>query len=66
MESQVSLLSQVPESLHESIQQFLDTHPDWNQDRVFSAALALFLLQNGQSDRATSRTYLDTLFDFAA
>jgi len=60
---QVSLLSQVPEPLHESLQAFLDTHPDWNQDRVFSAALALFLLQNGHQGGNTARTYLNTLFD---
>jgi hypothetical protein len=64
--SKVSLLVEVPEELHESLQQFLDTHPQWNQDRAMSAALSLFLLQNGAVNRNTGRIYLDTLFDFAA
>ncbi|MEM7650344.1 MAG: DUF2811 domain-containing protein, partial [Cyanobacteria bacterium P01_A01_bin.70] len=45
---------------------FLEGHPTWDQDRVFSAAVSLFLLQNGRKDSVTSRIYLDTLFDVAA
>lgn len=62
----VSMLSEIPEDLHNSLTDFLETHPDWDQDRVFSAAVSLFLLQNGRKDKATSRIYLDTLFDMAA
>jgi hypothetical protein len=40
----------------------LDSHPDWDQDRVFTAALSLFLLQNGDCDRRAARVYLDSLF----
>jgi hypothetical protein len=44
--------------------------PDWDQDRVFTAALSLFLLQNRGTDatpeplyqRQASRIYLDTMF----
>ncbi|MEA5463650.1 DUF2811 domain-containing protein [Leptothoe sp. PORK10 BA2] len=43
---------------------YLEQHPAWDQDRVFSAALSLFLMQNGESDRRTSRVYLDTLFNY--
>ena len=62
----ISILAEIPEELHESLKCFLETHPTWDQDRVFCAALSLFLLQNGQSDRNTSRIYLDTMFDYAA
>ncbi|MGF1458068.1 MAG: DUF2811 domain-containing protein [Leptolyngbyaceae cyanobacterium] len=62
----VSLLVEVPEELHESLQSYLDSHPAWNQQRAFCAALSLFLMQNGSSDRRVNRIYLDTLFDFAA
>ncbi|MDJ0704053.1 MAG: DUF2811 domain-containing protein [Leptolyngbyaceae cyanobacterium MO_188.B28] len=62
----ISILAEIPEELHESLQGYLETHPTWDQDRVFCAALSLFLLQNGQSDRSTSRIYLDSLFDYAA
>jgi len=62
----ISLHVQIPNELHESMQQYLDKHPGWSQDRAFQAALSLFLMQNGSGDRRASRTYLDALFDFAA
>jgi hypothetical protein len=52
---------EIPETLHTSIQQYLDKHPDWDSDRVYQAALSLFLMQNS-SDSNAARTYLDTLF----
>lgn len=66
MYQRISMLSEIPEDLHESLAHFLEKHPDWDQDRVFSAAISLFLLQNGKKDKATSRIYLDTLFDVPA
>ncbi|WP_204141098.1 DUF2811 domain-containing protein [Halomicronema sp. CCY15110] len=66
MYRRISMLSEIPEDLHDSLSVFLEKHPDWDQDRVFSAAISLFLLQNGKRDSATSRIYLDTLFDVAA
>jgi hypothetical protein len=65
MYQNVSILSEIPEDLHQSLSDFLETHPSWDQDRVFSAAVSLFLLQNGRKDKTTSRIYLDTLFDMA-
>ncbi|MDJ0706413.1 MAG: DUF2811 domain-containing protein [Leptolyngbyaceae cyanobacterium MO_188.B28] len=62
----ISILAEIPEELHESLKHFLETRAAWDQDRVFCAALSLFLLQNGQSDPNTSRIYLDTMFDYAA
>ncbi len=66
MYRRISMLSEIPEDLHNSLSDFLEKHPDWDQDRVFSAAVSLFLLQNGKRDKATSRIYLDTLFDMAS
>ena len=73
MQLTVSILAEIPEELHESLKGFIDTHPAWDQDRVYAAALSLFLLQNGQggrentdlSVRTPSRIYLDTLFNCA-
>lgn len=71
MNATVSILTEIPEQLHQSLQGYLDQHPDWDQDRVFTAALSLFLLQNGngdwakptgEGDRASARVYLETLF----
>jgi len=66
MYQRVSMLSEIPEDLHNCLADFLESHPTWDQDRVFSAAISLFLLQNGRKDKTTSRIYLDTLFDVAA
>lgn len=67
MQATVSILAEIPEELHRSLQEFLNTHSAWDQDRIYTAALSLFLLQNGQreSDRTPSRVYLETLFSKA-
>ncbi|MGA7935705.1 MAG: DUF2811 domain-containing protein [Kovacikia sp.] len=70
MNSNVSLLIEIPEVLHESLKNYLELRPDWDQDRVLTAALSLFLLQNRGTDsapenphqRQASRIYLDTMF----
>ena len=76
MNTPISILAEIPEALHESLKDYLDTHPNWDQDRVFAAALSLFLLQHqnnkinhineqplssNQNHRAV-RVYLETLF----
>ncbi len=66
MKITVSILAEIPEELHASLKGYLENHPTWDQDRVFTAALSLFLMQNGDSDRHTSKVYLDTLFNYAA
>ncbi|HEY9884231.1 MAG TPA: DUF2811 domain-containing protein [Thermosynechococcaceae cyanobacterium] len=65
MHTTVSILAEIPEELHNALTLYLETHPDWDQDRVFAAALSLFLLQNGECDRRAARVYLDTLFNHA-
>jgi predicted TPR repeat methyltransferase len=65
MIANVSILAEIPEELHETLKSYLESHPDWDQDRVFSAALSLFLMQNGDCDRRAARVYLDTLFNRA-
>jgi predicted TPR repeat methyltransferase len=62
MQSNVSILAEIPEALHESLKIYLEKHTDWDQDRVFAAALSLFLLQNGGTDRRATQVYLDALF----
>ncbi len=69
MKTPVSILAEIPEELHKSLQNYLDTHPTWDQDRVFAAALSLFLLQNGGQKlgaspayRTCARVYLESLF----
>lgn len=58
----VSILTEIPEDLYEAVSHYLDAHADWDQDRVFAAAVSLFLVQNGNSDRRAAQAYLDSLF----
>jgi hypothetical protein len=71
MSTTVSILAEIPEELHETLKNYLEFHPDWDQDRVFAAALSLFLLQNSGSGsslnashryRSTAKVYLNALF----
>ena len=78
----ISILAEIPEELHETLKNYLESHPDWDQDRVFAAALSLFLLQNGGCDlhntsssdspytshsyRSTAKVYLNALFQHSA
>lgn len=62
MNATVNIFTEIPESLHESLRNYLEKHPDWDENRVLTAALSLFLLQNGESDRSAARVYLETLF----
>jgi Protein of unknown function (DUF2811) len=62
MNPTISLLTEIPAPLHYSLTQYLEDHPDWDHDRVLTAALSLFLMQNGAFNQGPSRVYLDTLF----
>ena len=62
MNTTVPILTEIPTTLQESMNNYLESHPDWDQNRVLTAALSLFLLQNGESDRRAARVYLETLF----
>ncbi|MBV5257872.1 DUF2811 domain-containing protein [Synechococcus moorigangaii CMS01] len=71
MNPTVSILAEIPEALHRSLADYLETHPNWDQDRVFAAALSQFLLQTGEGQtprdaenyRTCARVYLETLFE---
>lgn len=60
--AKITLSVEVPEALHDQLQKYLDDHPDWDCDRAWTAAMAIFLLQNGDCDRKSARIYLNTLF----
>ena len=57
-----SIVAEIPQVLQDALQDYLTQHPDWDRDRVLTAALALFLLQNGGGDRRASQVYLEALF----
>jgi hypothetical protein len=58
----VSLRADVPEALLGSMRRFIDAHPNWDQYRLFQAALAGFLVQNGVQSRAVTRCYVANMF----
>jgi hypothetical protein len=58
----VNLLVEIPEELYQALQTHLERSPNWDQERLFTAAISLFLLQNGERDVNVSRLYLDSLF----
>jgi hypothetical protein len=58
----VSMRAEVPEPLLQSMQGFIEAHPNWDQYRLFQAALAGFLVQNGVQTREITRCYLANLF----
>jgi Protein of unknown function (DUF2811) len=41
----IALLAELPETLHSALTQYVEKHPDWDQDRAIAAALSLFLMQ---------------------
>lgn len=62
----ISLMVEIPEELHQSMQSYLETHELWSQERMMQAALSLFLLQNGINQPHVNSLYLDSLFGCAA
>lgn len=62
----VSLRAEVPEPLLLAMAQFIERHPHWDQYRLFQAALAGFLVQNGVQNRGVTRCYLANLFPGSA
>ena len=62
MAGTVSMQAEVPEALLQSMQRFIEAHPNWDQYRLFQAALAGFLVQNGMQNREITRCYLANLF----
>jgi len=60
MNMTVSILTEIPEELYEAVSHYLDVNTDWDQDRVFAAAVSLFLTQNSERDRRATPTYLES------
>lgn len=56
------LESEVADVVFSALQRFLATHPDWNQHRFTTSALATFLFQNGCTDACVQQHYLNALF----
>ena len=60
--SVVSFQSDLPQPLQQAMTQFIEGHPNWDQYRLVQAALAGFLVQNGQASREITRVYVGNMF----
>ena len=58
----VSLLTDIPQDLQQQVQSFLDANPAWCQDDFVTCALAMFLMQVGDSTTSAARIYLDRTY----
>ncbi|TVS01495.1 MAG: DUF2811 domain-containing protein [Cyanobium sp. PLM2.Bin73] len=58
----ISLEAEVPEVLFDGMRQFIDQHPQWDQYRLITSALAGFLFQHGCKDACVQQHYLNGLF----
>lgn len=56
-----SLLVDIPVELHQDALSFLDSHPDWDQERLFASALCLFLLQQGVKPPVAAELYVESV-----
>ena len=64
---QITFTVEVDKDIFHSIQEFLDSHEDWDFDRAIEAGVSLFLLQhyedfkqlNSRGFRACNRSYVN-------
>jgi hypothetical protein len=59
MSPTISLLTELPETLHSELAQYIEKNPDWDQDRAISVAISLFLHQ-GPSEELITPVVLET------
>ena len=60
--SNVSLETELSESLYETMKDFVLHNPTWDQYKLINSALATFLVQNGCTDSSVSEIYINQLF----
>jgi Protein of unknown function (DUF2811) len=62
----VSLEVEIDAEMHDAMQKILKTKQGWDQSQVLNAAIALYVMQQGELDAAdklpAKRIYLDSIF----
>jgi hypothetical protein len=61
MDTNISRCIELPEALDTALAHFLDSRPEWDQNRAMQAAVSLFLMQQESGGRDT-RILLGTMF----
>ena len=60
--SNVSLETELSETLYRTMKDFVLSNPTWDQYKLINSALATFLVQNGCTDSSVSEIYINQLF----
>ena len=58
----ISFKCELHGNLQESMNKFVEQHPNWDQYRILEAAIAGFLMQNGFQNRELTRIYICKMF----
>ena len=58
----ISLETELSESLYETMKDFVLHNPTWDQYKLINSALATFLVQNGCTDNSVTEIYINQLF----
>ena len=61
-ECNVSLETELSETLYRTMKDFVLSNPTWDQYKLINSALATFLVQNGCTDSSVSEIYINQLF----
>ena len=61
-EEVISFQTEIPKSIQNAMQIFIEEHPKWDQYRLMQAAIAGFLFQNGINSRLITRLYVSNMF----
>ena len=63
MNEPISMVAEIQPPVAAAIAAYLDSHREWDCDRLVNAALSLFLLQNSNPDNTElARVYLEAVF----
>ncbi|WP_269606807.1 DUF2811 domain-containing protein [Prochlorococcus marinus] len=62
LEDTISFQTEIPKQIQQAMQVYIEKHPNWDQYRLLQAALAGFLIQNGNSSRLITRLYIGNMF----
>ena len=58
----ISFKCELHGNLQQSMNHFVEKHPNWDQYRILQAAIAGFLIQKGFQNRELTRLYIGKMF----
>ena len=58
----ISFKCELHENLQQSMNKFVEQHPNWDQYRILQAAIAGFLMQKEFQNRELTRLYIGKMF----